>query len=444
VPNSILIHRAWTLTLSSLAAALLGSHSLAGPLNPPAGPVAPTPGPEPRTAINNTNTPGDANSVFKITQPGSYYLTGNVAGVAAKHGIEIAASGVTIDLNGFDLVGAPGMGPFDAITTSSGSLTNITIRNGSVRNWGDDGIDLSSLVARACIIEGVRASGNADVGIAGGENNTISGCTAYNNVGSGITSNTGSTIVECASHSNGGVGFSGSTGGMIVSCNAYDNTGTGIYASQGSKVTGCTSFANEGDGILLGFGCTVAHCSADNNTGRGFDASNGTVITDCSAAFNGATGFFVYTSVVVRNCNAIGNALSGIDTSTYCLIENCVASSNVLDGINCGTGSVVRGNLCRGNGDGVEVGAGIHATGNDTRIEGNNCTGNDYGIDVDGAENIIIKNTCGNNTTENFNFAANNIYGTIVDRTAPVTAAVAGNAAVGTMGSSDPNANFAN
>ncbi|HYD01608.1 MAG TPA: hypothetical protein VEB22_10315, partial [Phycisphaerales bacterium] len=47
----------------------------AGPLNPPVGPVAPTAKPiaevEPRTAINAANTPGDADSLFRITQPGS-------------------------------------------------------------------------------------------------------------------------------------------------------------------------------------------------------------------------------------------------------------------------------------------------------------------------------------------------------------------------------------
>src|SRR6187397_3128637 len=77
----------------------------AGDLNPPAGPVGSTmknlSDVEPRIAVNATNTPGDADSVFKITQSGSYYLAGNITGVSAKYGVEIAASGVTLDLNGF-------------------------------------------------------------------------------------------------------------------------------------------------------------------------------------------------------------------------------------------------------------------------------------------------------------------------------------------------------
>ena len=72
-------HRTRTVRLSLLALAVGGAIAalaLAGPLNPPAGPVTSTyktlTEVEPRIAINLTNTPGDANSVFKITQRGSY------------------------------------------------------------------------------------------------------------------------------------------------------------------------------------------------------------------------------------------------------------------------------------------------------------------------------------------------------------------------------------
>ncbi|MFN9976214.1 MAG: hypothetical protein ACK58T_40580, partial [Phycisphaerae bacterium] len=93
-------------------ALLVGSNAAhAGPLNPPAGPIASTGKTltevEPRIAINSTNTPGSSatSSIFRITQPGSYYLTGNVVGLAGRHGIEIAASSVTLDLGGFTVDG---------------------------------------------------------------------------------------------------------------------------------------------------------------------------------------------------------------------------------------------------------------------------------------------------------------------------------------------------
>ena len=82
--------------------------SLAGDLNPPGGPVAPSMRTldevEARTIVNDTNTPGDATATYVISQPGSYYLTGDVNGVFGMHGIRIDARGVTLDLNGFAVV----------------------------------------------------------------------------------------------------------------------------------------------------------------------------------------------------------------------------------------------------------------------------------------------------------------------------------------------------
>lgn len=105
-----------TLGLGGACAVLLAAAAAgAGPLDPPAGPVAPTHRTlsevEPRTAINAANTPGDADALLKITQPGSYYLTGNIAGVAGMHGIEIAARDVTLGLNGFTLSGTVQLSP---------------------------------------------------------------------------------------------------------------------------------------------------------------------------------------------------------------------------------------------------------------------------------------------------------------------------------------------
>ncbi len=130
---------AWA-TLSICAGIFLGGAVIAnaGGLNPPVGPIAPTMKTlaevEARIAVNSTNTPGDATSAFKITQPGSYYLTGNITGVAAKYGVAITASGVTLDLNGFDMLGVAGS--LDGVSGTVIGLANIAIVNGSVRYWG--------------------------------------------------------------------------------------------------------------------------------------------------------------------------------------------------------------------------------------------------------------------------------------------------------------------
>ena len=94
--------------LAAATLVALAGFAIAGPLTPPVGSVASTYKTlgevEPRVAINASNTPGDNDgtpSMFKITQPGSYYLTGNVAVGSGLDGIEIASANVTIDLNGF-------------------------------------------------------------------------------------------------------------------------------------------------------------------------------------------------------------------------------------------------------------------------------------------------------------------------------------------------------
>src|SRR3954470_21985484 len=81
----------------------LAAGGRAGPLNPPAGAVAPTmktlQDVEPRTPIQSLS--GSAAASYVITQPGSYYLTGNIVRTPNKHGIQVLADNVTIDLAGF-------------------------------------------------------------------------------------------------------------------------------------------------------------------------------------------------------------------------------------------------------------------------------------------------------------------------------------------------------
>lgn len=82
-----------------------------GPLTPPGAPaplMKTLEQVEPRTPVNAVNTPGDTNAVYVISQPGSYYLTGDVLGVPDQHGIRIDADYVTLDLNGYTLDGVIG------------------------------------------------------------------------------------------------------------------------------------------------------------------------------------------------------------------------------------------------------------------------------------------------------------------------------------------------
>jgi len=276
VNTSPRILRAPRITLAIASAALLvaAGFVFAGPLHPPAGPVTSTyktlTEVEPRIAINAANTPGDADSLFKITQRGSYYLTGNITGVIGKHGIEIVASGVTLDLMGFDLSGIPAMGAFDGVSLGVGNLANITIRNGSVRAWGGDGIDVN--FSDNNLLDGLRVQGNGGSGIIAGTTSTVTGCTAFANTGNGISAGFGSTVTGCTAQSNIGDGIFAGSGSTVTGCTASFNSGDGISAGSGSTVTGCTASTNFGDGIQVNFDCRVTDNTCDSN---GFSTGDG-------------------------------------------------------------------------------------------------------------------------------------------------------------------------
>jgi hypothetical protein len=54
---------------------------------------------------------------------------------------------------------------------------------------------------------------------------------------------------------------------------------------------------------------------------------------------------------------------------------------------------------------------------------------------------VIVSNSAKQNTT-NYDIAANNVFGAIVDRTAPASAAVSGNSAASSVGTTDSWANI--
>ena len=383
-------------SIASLLTVVLALPALAGPINPPPGPIVSTHKTltevEPRIAVNATNTPGDSFSSFRITQPGSYFLTGNITGVAGKHGIVIAAEGVTLDLMGYSLLGVSGS--LDGIRLDFDlAKGGATIVNGTVQGWGGDGIDVSwsdSPNGPGGRIEGVR------------------------------------------SRANGGSGIRVSDGGVVVNCFAGQNGLHGFDPGNNAAFENCIAQGNTGDGFSSGFGCTFAHCEARANIGRGYLTTAGSFV-NCSATNNGGSGFELSTSTV-NACHSSSNVGVGYALSS-CLVQSSSAHANGAGGIQTSSRSVIRENR-------TESGPfGIKATGSDNRLEGNNCVVADRGIDVDASGNIIVRNTCSGNTV-NWDIVANNVVGPILDRTSPASLPIIGNSAPSSLGTTDPNANF--
>ena len=177
-----------------------------GPLTPAAAP-APTMKTldqvEPRMPI--TNLP------FNVTQSGSYYLTGNLTGVAGQHGINISANQVTIDLMGFSLIGVPGS--LNGIHSAS-IQRNITVRNGNIRNWSGTGVSGFSFFESR--LEGLNVrQNNSDGtsttpgGISAGRNTVVQDCKAHLNTGHGFLIDNNGTAIRCEAVFNSGMGIAG-------------------------------------------------------------------------------------------------------------------------------------------------------------------------------------------------------------------------------------------
>ena len=439
---------------------------LAGPITPPPGPVASTHKTlteiEPRIAINATNTPGDGDSLYKITQPGSYYLTGNITGVVGKHGIEIAASGVTLDLNGFDLVGVTGMGAFDGVNSLGIGFTNITVMNGSIRNWGGDGLELATVGQQICRVQGVLASGNAGRGIAI-SSGSVAACSALSNTGVGIEIGTAASVSGCVARANNGGGFLSADATSFVDCTAFQNQGAGFSCANACTFMRCISRGNLGSGFFGAAGCTLNDCSASANGGDGIRFTDASSITHCTTLQNSLSGFKVDSAATLAHCTARLNSLDGIVAANICVITECSVSENNRRGIDVNFSSTITGcaalanredgirtssycfilnNLTRANGA-IADGAGVRVTGNANRIEGNNMVQDGHVLDVGGDDNFIIRNTgqslFGNDTR--WFIVAGNAYGPI-HRTS-VGAAVNGiSAPTSPLNSTDPNANF--
>lgn len=431
-------------TLNFLPSTLFAQGSLTPPGSP--GPTMKTLDQvEPRIPIDATHTPGDATSLFKITQPGSYYLTGNITGVAGKDGILIVADGVTLNLNGYALIGvASSLGGIH----STALFSSLVIRNGVVSGWGGTGIQATLASGVLCedlvvtmntglgiqvgtgftnstggVVQRCLATSNGGGGFAVGDGYTLDGCTAAINSGGGIKGGKGCSLAHCvavATDSN-GIGIDLSTGANIQSCVARANSGiAGIRTGDNSVVKDCTSETNTAgvgsNGFSLGANCTIIGCNAVGNDALGIQTGSDSTIQDCTVQGNTGNGIQVVDRCQIIGCNSNGNGSgttgSGIVGGLRTVVRHCTAAENRKSGIVVTGASVVSENNVGHNGVGGAA-AGIDSSGGSgSRIEANQAR-NNVGTGILGASNdIIIRNYSVTNTT-NYNPSSGATFGPI-------------------------------
>jgi hypothetical protein len=320
------------------------------------------------TIVSATNTPGDGTNTFVISAPGSYFLEGNITGESGKHGVSIQSDDVTLDLNGFAVIGS-GDGGFRGIDVPA-VQKNLCVRNGTVRGWTGGGVRTD--LATSTFAEKLRLMDNTGAtGLALG-NGSARDCVATGNA-TGFVVGNGAEIKDSAATAN-GTGFVASDRSMISNCIATVNTGDGFSCTSYVTIIDCTSGRNFGNGIVVqGLSTSIIRCNASRNipSGTGIKAGTGCTVTDCTAGSNGVNGISVDFGSVVRNCTAQANHLNGILATASCQVI---------------------GNSCDSNSTGILV------TGNDNRVDGNHCTVKDSTadwkcFDIQGDQNVIVRNT---------------------------------------------------
>jgi parallel beta-helix repeat protein len=282
---------------------------------------------EARIPIPGSDTP---TGMFTINQSGSYYLTGDRS--TSVSGIFVDADNVTIDLNGYSLIGPGGWSYGIHMIARS----NVEIRNGTVRGFYR-GIYESDSSGNNHRVINVRVVRNTRDGIhLMGSKHLVKDCTASDNGNSasdfvyGIYVGTGSTVTGCTASDNGAsasdevYGIRADIGGMVTGNTACGNgdsaTGNivyGIRAGNDSKVTGNTA-------------CDNGHLAASNV--YGIHAGRGSTVTDNTAGDNGYRATNVYGIRVESGVTLTGNAArnngSGATATVYGIY---LGGSNLVD-----------------------------------------------------------------------------------------------------------------
>ena len=297
-----------------------------GPLTPPGPPAAllkTLDQLEPRTDV--LRLPGSATIAHIIDRPGSYYLTGNLA-PTNQHGIRIIADDVTLDLNGFVLIG-----PTNRTAIAGGSgLERVRIRNGVLSGW-NGGIDF--YIGGRCtniVIEDlamVLAPGTS-VGIFSGPGTRVSRCRV-----AGVTGGSGYAIVV-GDHS------------VVESCEVVNSLG-GINVGSQSAVRDCAiTDCPDNYAIFADDSSMVQHNRVDRSADGIRVNDHCLVLENICTRVSSGHGIYLSGSHSRIDGNVVsfnsGNGIQSVSTSSNNVVVRNMARGNTNGNYNF-LGSVARG-----------------------------------------------------------------------------------------------------
>lgn len=339
-----------------------------GNLTPPPGPPAPTMKTlaqiEPRVDI--LTLAGDADSEHVLSNPGSYYLSGNLS-VFKTDGLRVTAADVHIDLNGFQIVRGFGTGGGKAISLEVGA-GGFSAHSGSIRGFADAIAPKSSPPTNLRVRDLTVSQCDNGISLGSYLSTMATRCSVYDIASRGIQAG---IISECIAAECGGLALDA----LIVSNSRGQSTGSssGIDAftvenSQGVSDSGAGLSVRIARGSLggstsgTGIASRIASGSqGSSSTGIGIstavaDGSEGTSVGDegiDSRVAIGSVGFS--TSDFGIDSRVTGFSTGNSSTNTAIVSSVCVGShgrSASNDGIG---GSVV--GFSRGDSD--DDGSGI-------------------------------------------------------------------------------------
>jgi parallel beta-helix repeat protein len=203
--------------------------------------------------INDAKVTAAGGYPYKIIARGSYRLTSNLKPPASTDGIDVSATNVTVDLNGFAIIG-PSSSSLDLGISASGE-NDVTVENGTVTGFGI-GVDVGNFG----VVRNVHADVNGG-GIQAGFDAVVEDCTANNCTLATPAVNCGgaSTISGNTANGNTDIGIACAGNGCVISGNTANANGVGIDCTgSGCLISGNVVF-NNGTGIE----------AADTTTGIG-------------------------------------------------------------------------------------------------------------------------------------------------------------------------------
>lgn len=371
-----MIARAASALMALIPLCLMLNPALAGPLNPPPGPITST-----------YKTLGEVEPRIPISAPtvisaaGSYYLTNNIQNPSGSDAILITASNVTLDFNGYRILGGrTGVYVIFGVVGNN----NVTIKNGTISSTTGSGIfcDGFDTGPFGITVQNMKVINTTDIGINVGRGSTVENCYVR---GGNIGIDTG---------------FSSRVAGCIVeSCRS-----TGYLIAGGSTVTDCVAVGIDdgnggGTGFEFGAGCTVSRIASRSNAGYGALIGQECLVSESTFTNNGNAGAWLSNFVKFSGCTVSSNGNSGVfigDFAVGAAVEGCSVTFNTRSGIVSFSGGnhTIRGNSVKRNTDfGVRVADNCQIIENDICENGTLQNTNNRGVFVTGAGNIVRNNS---------------------------------------------------